>query len=333
VGGHVITPDKGANGEVALDTIAAGETAPDMEQTLLFGDNDDAGIARIQNEAAFPTNPARRPADLVSWSWGQYIEGWTQQSLRTTSNAMKRSALKGITTFAAAGDDGAPDRAPGGKPTVDYPAADPFVVGVGGTQIIMTPGGQVVKETSWNDGPNSATGGGMDRFFSTRPDFQAKIKTPPDATGSTFNGRWVPDISEVASPRSGLIVRVDGKKGVIGGTSWAAPQAGAEIGTISAKLGRNFGHMNPFFYENGTTGIFNDITEGDNNGYKSTKGWDPVTGWGTPKVQEMMAALDRDGKHQPSFVGRVSRSLIPRSQQTELGIAPNWNQLHSLVGK
>ena len=53
------------------------------------------------------------------------------------------------------------------------------------------------------------------------------------------------------------------------------------------------GLLNPFLYQNPTA--FNDITQGNNpgcgtSGFEAAKGWDPVTGLGTPKFGQLLEA-------------------------------------------
>ncbi|HEY9772976.1 MAG TPA: S53 family peptidase [Planktothrix sp.] len=281
----------GADGEVALDTNVAGLTAPGAKQRIAFGENSDAGFPDTQNELAFPTDggPA---ADVITWSWGQYQGAWTKQAQAALTNALKRSAAKGITTFVAAGDNGAADGAPKGF-DVDFPSASPYVTSVGGTQVILDGKGGIAQEVSWNDGARGGqTGGGVSNQ-TKRPDFQAGMKMPANANGNGFDGRVVPDVSENASPKSGYIVQVDGQEGAIGGTSGAAPQWAAYTAAMASELGKNFGNINYFLYQSGNAGvpIFRDITSGDNNGYKSGPGFDAVTGWGTPVLDKMIDAL------------------------------------------
>jgi tripeptidyl-peptidase I len=53
------------------------------------------------------------------------------------------------------------------------------------------------------------------------------------------------------------------------------------------------GFANPFIYQHPQ--LFNDITSGYNpgcgtQGFAAEKGWDPVTGFGTPNYQKMLNA-------------------------------------------
>ena len=71
---------------------------------------------------------------------------------------------------------------------------------------------------------------------------------------------------------------------------WQTPQAGKS----------SLGYLNQLIYKTaGPQGAFNDVTEGSNpgcgtEGFPAAKGWDPVTGWGTPdfgKLREIVLAL------------------------------------------
>jgi kumamolisin len=85
---------------------------------------------------------------------------------------------------------------------------------------------------------------------------------------------------------------VDGKSAVIGGTSAVAPLWAGLIATLNQIDNKRYGFINPALYAN--PGALTDITVGNNNGYNATKGWDPVTGLGSPigtKVQEALRAF------------------------------------------
>lgn len=56
----------------------------------------------------------------------------------------------------------------------------------------------------------------------------------------------------------------------------------------------SLGFLNYFIYQN--MGAFNDITEGANSGceeggFPAAKGWDPVTGVGTPNFEKLKDAV------------------------------------------
>ena len=54
------------------------------------------------------------------------------------------------------------------------------------------------------------------------------------------------------------------------------------------------GFINPAIYNLGlgsTSSNFHDITGGSNGGFSTTKGYDLVTGWGSPNGQNLINAL------------------------------------------
>ena len=56
------------------------------------------------------------------------------------------------------------------------------------------------------------------------------------------------------------------------------------------------GYLNQVIYKSwGPAGLFNDVTKGDNpgcntRGFPATKGWDPVTGFGSPDYAKLVKA-------------------------------------------
>jgi tripeptidyl-peptidase-1 len=80
-----------------------------------------------------------------------------------------------------------------------------------------------------------------------------------------------------------------------GGTSAAAPIFASVVNLINEeriKVGKGpVGFVNPVLYAN--SGVLNDITNGSNpgcgtNGFDASKGWDPLTGLGTPDYPRML---------------------------------------------
>lgn len=161
----------------------------------------------------------------------------------------------------------------------------------GGTSLIAS-GCTITSETVWNDSSaDSATGGGISTFFPV-PAYQSTVKLPPNAGGSSFRGRGVPDVAGVADPNTGYFTLVDGTWGVVGGTSAVAPMWAALIALLNEELGKPVGYLHPVLY---TTALFdkamNDITEGNNGSYYATPSWDACTGLGSPNGQLILSAL------------------------------------------
>jgi kumamolisin len=195
-----------------------------------------------------------------------------------------------VTVFAAAGDSGASDGLPGGCAHVDFPAADPLVVGCGGT-LLQASANAITSETVWNDPGDGATGGGVSRKFPV-PAYQASIN-PVNLNPPHRPGRGVPDVSGNASPVSGYQVLVDGQGMVIGGTSAVAPLWAAIVARLQQQLGHPVAPLHAAIYAAGNA--FRDITVGNNGGYSALSGWDACTGLGSPNGTALLTALGGSG--------------------------------------
>lgn len=92
-----------------------------------------------------------------------------------------------------------------------------------------------------------------------------------------------------------MVVAVDQLLYLAYGTSCSAPVLASIITKINdRKLSagkKSVGFVNPVFYEN--EWAFNDVVEGFNYGceveaFYADKGWDPVTGLGTPDFEKLL---------------------------------------------
>lgn len=277
-----------ADKEVSLDSQVLGAVAPDAKQNIIFAPNSEKGFIDAIERAAFPEKD-EHTNHAISISWGQPIESWSEQAKRGMHKNLQKAALKGISIFAASGDAGAVNQSPSGTFQVDYPAADPYVTGVGGTRLVMKDG-KLESEVAWND-RFGATGGGI----SAKTDFSAPEFQKGLLPKKEESGRGVPDISANASPFSGYKIRFNGNDITTGGTSAAAPLLAGLVLRINEALGpgKQVGYMNPFLYKQATDGkasFIRDIVSGNNNGYEAGKGWDPVTGWGVLNGEELLKA-------------------------------------------
>lgn len=308
-----------ADGEVALDSQVIGMVAPDAKQNIIFAPNSDRGFIDAVSRATFPEK-GELPNNAISISWGAPMEMWTEQGKRGMNLAFKKAALKGISVFAAAGDDGAINASPSRTFQVDYPAADPYVTGVGGTRLVIKDG-KILSEVAWNNGEGrGATGGGISP--DPVPDYQKGLKLPDNANKTGIPGRGVPDISGNADAVTGYRIRVGGSEAVVGGTSATAPLYAALALRLNEGLGgeRVVGFMNPFLYKHGMSGkanFFNDIIKGDNNGYSTSPSWDAVSGWGSLNGEKLLQAY----KAEQSLSAKAI-SIIPQGLKSGKDIIP-----------
>ncbi|KAJ7631781.1 peptidase S8/S53 domain-containing protein, partial [Mycena rosella] len=124
------------------------------------------------------------------------------------------------------------------------------------------------------------------------------LDTLDDTYSGLYNasGRGVPDVSA-----QGVNVAIGFNEEIItlNGTSASAPIFAAIIGQLNNELvaaGKGpLGFLNPRMYAN--PGAFNDITSENRSnpgcgtdGFPAAKGWDPVTGLGTPNYDALRAA-------------------------------------------
>jgi kumamolisin len=276
----------GPDGEVELDIEVAGAVAPSAQIAMYFAPNTDQGFLDALTTAVHDT--ALKPA-VVSISWGGPESSWTQQALTAFNSACEDASTIGVTILAASGDDGSTDGTTSGTPTVDFPAASPFVLACGGTKLTLS-GTTISSEQAWNElaANEGATGGGVSEVFAL-PSYQQSANVPKAPNG--FVGRGVPDVSGDADPESGYNVLVDGLQTVIGGTSAVAPLWAGLLVRINQSLGKNVGYLNPLLYTSNVESTIHDITVGNNGTYSAGPGWDACTGLGTPDGAALLAAL------------------------------------------
>ena len=215
-------------------------------------------------------------------------------------------------------------------PTVNWPASDPLVTGVGGTYLCTNPvtGAGVdsadppvncqanpgIREIGWID-----SGGGLSHIFA-RPSYQDSLPAGSTPIGAM---RGVPDVAFQASSRTGVLVYDtapgDAQSGlgcpsgnpcsagwyVVGGTSASSPQWAGLVAIADQLAGHGLGQINPTLYQLATGpgygNYFYDVTTGNNQadpsiqGYPATTGWDPITGLGTPNAAALVPALAAGG--------------------------------------
>jgi kumamolisin len=266
-----------ADGEVMLDIEVSAAVAPGAKIVVYFTPNTDQGF--IDAVSAAVHDSTNKPS-VISISWGGPESSWTPQAMNALDAACQSAAALGITITVAAGDSGSTDGVAGAANHVDFPASSPHVLACGGTKLIGN-GSTITSEVVWNElaSNEGATGGGVSNVFPL-PTWQSGSNVPaPTASGG---GRGVPDVSGNADPSTGYVVRVDGSNMVIGGTSAVAPLWAGLVALANAQNGRSAGLLQPAIYAAKAKSAFNDITSGNNGGFKAGPGWDACTGLGSP---------------------------------------------------
>jgi len=277
----------GPDGEVMLDIEVAGAVAPGAKIVVYFTPNTSQGFLDAITYAIHDT--ANNPS-VISISWGGPESNWTAQSFEQFDQAFQAAAALGVTICVAAGDNGSSDGESDDQAHVDFPASSPNVLACGGTRLNASTT-TISSEVVWNEPDDGATGGGISDQFPL-PDYQETAGVPPSANSNQQVGRGVPDVAGDADPATGYTVRVDGQDTVIGGTSAVAPLWAALIARLNQSLGKPVGFLNPTIYGlPATSGVFRDVTSGNNGAYTAGTGWDACSGLGVADGTKLLSAL------------------------------------------
>lgn len=214
---------------------------------------------------------------------------------------------RGVSVFYASGDSGVggsgscvSNNGTNAKQfTPEFPSTCPYITSVGAT---MDFDPEVVAYHS----SGYASGGGFSDLF-PRPKYQDKavkayLKTLGDRDAGFFNanGRAYPDVSAQGSYFSTIW---NGTDTLVSGTSASTPLFAAIVALVNDALlasGKpTLGFLNPWLYKKGYR-AFTDITSGsavgcaeigDGQGFPAVEGWDPVTGFGTPRFRDILTEL------------------------------------------
>lgn len=274
--------DAGWAGETALDVEWAHAIAPGAK--LLLVEAKTASFGDLLSAIDYARHAAG--VSVVSMSWGadEFASQRNYDNRFTTP-----SGHPGVTFVAASGDNGSwwgPE----------WPSSSPNVLAVGGTTLSLTSSGSPV-ESAW-----SGSGGGWSAVEPT-PSYQSAVQN----SGS----RTAPDVSYDANPYTGFAVYDSISDGYspagwqqVGGTSagtpqWAALIAIADQSRALAGKGSLDGARGTLptlysLYKNSSAyaGAFTDVTSGASSYWdRAARGYDAVTGLGSPKAPGIVAAL------------------------------------------
>ena len=295
-----------ADTEVALDQETLLAVAPQAHQVAYFAPNSAQGeydaLTQVANDALNNTGGLRYTALSISWGLCETDAG--SGAMNAIHDMFTTVVAAGVTVFASSGDSGAYDCSTSAKPnnalSVDYPASDPNVIGVGGLSTdVSTPSNPV--ETAWwnssgNPDPaflgNGSGGGASSQWLQTATPWQAAVK--PDTQ------RLVPDIALNGDPSTGQQIFIrnaadpTGTWGTFGGTSLSAPLAAATLTDLQIVRGPTtsygLGNIAPNLY-GAPAASFRDTTIGSNGEYNAGPGYDTVTGLGAPLWTHLTSAL------------------------------------------
>ena len=318
-------------GETTLDVEWSHSIAPGANILLV-----ETPVAETEGVAGFP-EIVKAENYVINHHLGQVISQSLDATEGTFPSAASIQKLRSayfnayahhVTVLAASGDTGASNYSNVAgtllytHPVVGWPASDPLVTGVGGTQLSLNSSGQrTAPDQVWNDtyntslqevfygdaGPNPlATGGGKSAVFS-RPWYQNGV------ANVVGRSRGVPDIA-MSGACSGLVDTYQSFGGeaagwyVVCGTSEASPLFAGIVALTDQVARHSVGFINPALYAlsaERAPGLV-DITHGNNTvgftqngtlytvqGYSAGRGYDLASGVGTVNAALFVPELAR----------------------------------------
>ena len=202
---------------------------------------------------------------VFSVSYGDNEDSLSTDYMNRINVEFMKAGVRGITILFASGDNGAGCKKKKFRP--NFPCSSPYVTAVGGTA------------------------------------FLKNSKKLPNTTFFNQSGRGYPDISAVCN-HFWIVNNYIPVPGVMG-TSASTPTVAGIVSLINdVRLQNNkppMGFLNPFLYSNAnslydpTTGYNEGCGEPD-RGFYAMKGWDPVTGCGTPNYPALVEAALKIGE-------------------------------------
>ena len=300
-------PGTGAGqGEAALDVEDVIGLVPNASVFVYEGKN--TGTSALDTYRAIVT---QNRVKVISTSWGLCEPQEGSSTAGAENTLFLEAAAQGQTIFAASGDHGVKDCTSGtgsGARSVDDPASQPYVTGVGGTSLtaVGPPPTESVWNSTWNNGAASGAGGGGVSSFWGVPSYQSGFTVPQTAvTCIVPRGtacREVPDVSADADIVTGYSIFYNHHWSIFGGTSAAAPTWAALAALANASVactGKSVGFANPALYQAAASAYgtyFNDVTTGNNSfgrlsGFSAGPGYDMASGLGSPKGAAVASAL------------------------------------------
>ncbi|TEY36183.1 hypothetical protein BOTCAL_0561g00030 [Botryotinia calthae] len=296
-------------------TGGRGDLVPDLDQPSLDDNQNEPYLDYLNYMLSLPNNQLPQ---TITTSYGEDEQSVPEAYSKTVCKMFGQLGLRGVSILFSSGDTGVGSacQTNDGKNTTRFlpifPAACPYVTSVGGTRYVE-PEAAV----------SFSSGGFSDRW--PRPSYQDDaVKEYLKILGSRWKGlfnpkgRGFPDVA--AQGVRFHVVDVNPITGVaedqlLSGTSASAPAFAGIISLLNnARLnaGRKpLGFLNPWLYSIGKKGL-TDIVHGGSTGctgtdvysglptpfvpyasWNATKGWDPVTGLGTPDFATLLKLVNK----------------------------------------
>ncbi|THV46450.1 hypothetical protein BGAL_0385g00070 [Botrytis galanthina] len=246
------------------------------------------------------------PTNVISISYGLQEDDLPVAYQKRQCNEWLKLGLQGIAVLVASGDAGVgglagDDSTKGCLGSQGKIFSFAFPNTVGATKVY--PGHTAFETESAANDPSTVSSGSRCEIFRNHQPAHASYSGEANlnTTSGAYNssGRGYPD---VAANGDNIAVWANGKFALEGGTSGSTPIFASIVNRlVEARMAIGKGRLGfiaPALYAN--PGVLNDVTNGTNpgcgtEGFYTARGWDPVSGLGTPNFPEILAyflALD-----------------------------------------
>ena len=348
------------SGEAALDIETLAGLAPKATIDVYQAPNTRAGFYGI-----FKKWVTADTEKVMSVSWGSCEANTTVAAMKAQEALFEQANAQAQTIFSASGDDGSTgcsnNSTANARLSAVTPASDPYVIGVGGTSFDFTSNNDLV-EVAWNDsGLDSGAGGGGVSTQWCMPAYQHRTNIPNIVNSHSVKDkkscasgyyRQVPDVSALGDPFFGYAVVADDEWIQVGGTSAATPVWASIAALTDASAFCSAYHSkgatlpqtlyaaattyHNYIYASSPQGLY-DVTIGNNdytpsgyNGglYPATRGYDMVTGLGTPMMAGLTGLYGGGHGEWHTFQAGLTQLLCHQSATTlktvkVTGVSPN----------
>lgn len=294
--------------EFQFSTAGRAPLVPDLDEPTQADNGNEPYLEYLMGLSKLPND---KLPQTISHSYGEDEQSVPESYNRQVCQMFGELGARGVSILFSSGDSGVGSAclSNDGKNTTEFqpqfPAACPYVTSVGGTQYFAPE--QAVTFSS----------GGFSRLYPT-PGYQAAavagyLPQSDPAFRKYYNarGRGFPD---VAAQSVNFVVEDKGVLKRYEGTSCASPTFAGVVALLnSARIASGIpplGFLNPWLYSVGVQGGgLTDITKGHSTGcngqarfggapngspvipgarFDAVKGWDPVTGLGTPDFGNLL---------------------------------------------
>ena len=318
--------------EFDMDTQESTGMAGAVKQLIVYDADSLNDVDLIPGFNAFVTQDLAQ-AGSASFGGCESLE-YASGAMPLYDQIFRQAAVQGQTVFASTGDSGAACGIVGdtngvplsGVPAaVEFPASDTYVMGAGGTTILVDSSFNVIQTTAWD------AGGGGFSLWEHSGGWQSSFVPVTAGTSAVGAGKGLPDVAMDAdflvSP-AGFVS--GGGDTTNGGTSLASPLSLGAWARIENAHNNVLGFAGPPLYALSTPGApfsaiggMTDVTVGSNGLYAATPGWDFTTGLGSFDVTAVSAVIGQSGGSALSPCSVPGTLVVSQPAGTQVGAPAN----------